>query len=925
MKKTKRIAVMLMAALMICTVAVSLVACHKTRNPEKTPFSMSISTPDGVFNPFFSTSAYDSSIIGLTQISMLSTGVKGEIVCGENEPTVVKDYTVTENKDAEGKKTLTTTYEFLIKKGIKWSNGFDLTIKDVLFNLYVYLDPAYTGSATIYSTDIVGLQNYRTQIQGDISNEQLANFESQFLTKATERVQDLITYIGIKGYFDGRPEDKPTEEDLAWGDAFADKEKVAIEDIAVIAREFYSELVSDWNAINVEDYKDWQGFKEVWQIFMLNDGGMTEFLKKKPDGTYDKDANQNYKLDTEEANKFYNNNILPYLQERHNKDGLNLNPTDKKGKDALNAAIRDCCVGIAFEAYFPEFPMDIVKKTGDKFKLEGTEWDKMRTAITLITYSQFRQVINGRSWNTTETMFDKFTKEAKSDYFAGSTRQVPNISGITTRKTANFKGTELGSEFDVLTIEVNEVDPKAIYNFAFTVAPMYYYSGTWDGKNYIKAASDGFENKSDLKPQTEFGLEFGSAKFMNEVINAPSKIRLPMGAGPYMASTANGKPATSGDQFFNMNMVYYERNPYFETVGEQLENAKIKYLRYKVVESDQIINALINGDIDYGDPSATQDNLSAVKRAGLENGMVSTNGYGYVGINPRFVPEVNVRRAIMLAMKTQLIFDGYYKGGIAEEINRHMSINNWAYPKDIPVYSSKGMIGTAVSYAYDELGEKIDMLLSEAGYNRGSDGVMQKTIAGFGVDKLDYKFTIAGGSTDHPAYAMFLNAKTILNEHGFDIKVVTSQTALTDLSAGKLEVWAAAWSSTIDPDMYQVYHMESQASSVKNWGYAQIIGGTAPAAWGDELIIVTELSDLIDKGRQTTDQDERIEIYGEALDLIMELACEFHTYQRNDMFAFQKNLLDLSTLPDWTKSGPDAEVSPFSGVLARIWEISYRA
>ena len=164
-----------------------------------------------------------------------------------------------------------------------------------------------------------------------------------------------------------------------------------------------------------------------------------------------------------------------------------------------------------------------------------------------------------------------------------------------------------------------------------------------------------------------------------------------------------------------------------------------------------------------------------------------------------------------------------------------------------------------------------------------------------------------------------------MNEHGFDIKVVTSQTALTDLSAGKLEVWAAAWSSTIDPDMYQVYHMESQASSVKNWGYAQIIGGTAPAAWGDELIIVTELSDLIDKGRQTTDQDERIEIYGEALDLIMELACEFPTYQRNDMFAFQKNLLDLSTLPDWTKSGPDAEVSPFSGVLARIWEISYRA
>ena len=81
---------------------------------------------------------------------------------------------------------------------------------------------------------------------------------------------------------------------------------------------------------------------------------------------------------------------------------------------------------------------------------------------------------------------------------------------------------------------------------------------------------------------------------------------------------------------------------------------------------------------------------------------------------------------------------------------------------------------------------------------------------------MDYKFTIAGGSTDHPAYKMFLEAAALLNEVGFDVKVVPSQQALSDLSAGKLAVWAAAWSSTIDPDMFQVYHMDSQASSVKN-------------------------------------------------------------------------------------------------------------
>ena len=89
-------------------------------NPETRPFSMSIQTPDGVFNPFFSTSAYDSTVVGQTQIGMLNTDSKGNIVCGENEPTVAKDYTVTETE--ENGKTY-TVYEFLIKNGIRFSDG----------------------------------------------------------------------------------------------------------------------------------------------------------------------------------------------------------------------------------------------------------------------------------------------------------------------------------------------------------------------------------------------------------------------------------------------------------------------------------------------------------------------------------------------------------------------------------------------------------------------------------------------------------------------------------------------------------------------------------------------------------------------------------------------------------------------------------
>ena len=164
---------------------------------------------------------------------------------------------------------------------------------------------------------------------------------------------------------------------------------------------------------------------------------------------------------------------------------------------------------------------------------------------------------------------------------------------------------------------------------------------------------------------------------------------------------------------------------------------------------------------------------------------------------------------------------------------------------------------------------------------------------------------------------MFLKAADILRKAGMEVKVVTSQTALSDLSSGKLAIWAAAWSSTVDPDMYQVYHMDSQASSTSNWGYKQIKAGKNTEAYSDEYEIITELSELIDKGRSTTDQSKRKEIYAEALDKVMELAVEMPTYQRKDMSAYNKTVLKESSMT------PESERSPYNGLLSRIWELTY--
>lgn len=859
----------LIAIILACVVAVGgtvgiIVACSTNKpqanDPETRTFTMSISTPDGVFNPYFSSSAYDSSITGLTQIGMLSTDSKGTIVCGENEPTVAKDYT----SKTEG---AYTTYEFLIKNGIKFSDGEPLTINDVLFNLYVYLDPAYSGSATIYSTDIVGLKNYRQQ-SANVGDE--SAFEEQFISEANKRIGDLVDFVRYN--YAQTPNDERPDYVETWSE---EKKASAKKDFETVAEKFKEELTTDWNSIDKESYKDWN-FTEVWQIFLYNDGGYSNFLQENPEkpGYPLKDDNGNYKLNEEEAQACYDDEIQPYIDEHPELSKEN--------------AIKEYCINSVHDSYFP-------KKDGE-YDLTRTKGDN------------FYNIVN--YWATATTISDLFTAEAKTEYFAQNEKIVPTISGITTRKeSSSFNNKKLDGEYDVLTIKINGVDPKAIYNFAFTVAPMHYYSThSWTNpetgrtKDYIASfdASKG-----------EFGIEFGNSTFMNEVINGRDKVGLPVGAGCYMASDEKGSEKSSASAFFNNNMIYYVRNPYFETVGSELSNAKIKYVTYKVVESDQILNAIIQNNVDYGEPSATQENVDYANGNGVGHVEISTSGYGYVGINPRFVPNINVRRAIMKAFNTGIIVNNYYKGGLAEIIRRPMSTTSWAYPKGVDVYKND-----EADYKYDSTGNEIEELVKAAGYNKNGNGVYEKNIQGFGVDTLNYKFTIAGGSTDHPAYAMFLKAQEILNAHGFDVKVVTSQTALSDLSSGKLAVWAAAWSSTIDPDMYQVYHIDSQASSTSNWGYKQIKSGKNDA-YKKEYQIITELSELIDQGRATIYQNEREKIYADALDKIMELAVEFPTYQRKDMMAYNKNVLDVKTMT------PENERSPYNGLISRIWELNY--
>lgn len=154
-------------------------------NNEEDALVFSSQAVDKVFNPFFSTTGPDSNVIGMTQIGMIGNDKEGNPTYGDNESVVTKDLQIVTEKDGSY-----TTYYFVLKNNVRFSNGSYLTIKDVLFNLYVYLDPVYTGSSTIYSTDIVGLKQYRTQ-EGNPDEQE--SFKDQFDTAARARITALVS------------------------------------------------------------------------------------------------------------------------------------------------------------------------------------------------------------------------------------------------------------------------------------------------------------------------------------------------------------------------------------------------------------------------------------------------------------------------------------------------------------------------------------------------------------------------------------------------------------------------------------------------------------------------------------------------------------------------------------------------------------
>ena len=471
------------------------------------------------------------------------------------------------------------------------------------------------------------------------------------------------------------------------------------------------------------------------------------------------------------------------------------------------------------------------------------------------------------------------TESAGSSLFDLMENYDAYAKGVATGETAaNISGIQKTGDYS-LRVVFTEVDATWYVTLPVIIAPMHYYG---------EASLYDYDNNM-------FGFNKGDLSHVKSVTTKP------MGAGPYkFISFENGTVR------FEANDSYYLGAP------------KIKNVQFLESTDTEKVNGVVTGTIDITDPSISDEVVKTIKDTNgndsldgdkIVTDLVDNLGYGYIGMNvnamniagePGSEASKNLRKAFgtIFSVYRDLAIDSYY-GERASVINYPISNTSWAAPQaSDPGYEvafSKDVNGNAI-YTSDMSAEDkyAAALKATLGYLEAAgftvvDGKVTAAPAG---GTMEYTAWIPGdGTGDHPTFMVFSEAKEALESIGltFIIKDLTNSSELWDaLDAQQVQIWAAAWGATVDPDMYQIYFSgdENNAPGGSNYEYA---------------IDDKDLNKLILQGRKVSDVTARKAIYKAALDIVIDWACEIPVYQRQNAIIFNPQVVDMSTVtPDIT-------------------------
>ena len=761
-----------------------------------TPLVVAYSPFSQKFSPFYADTAYDQDVASMVGLGLMTTDRMGGIIYNAIEGETVNyngtDYTYTGCADldvAYDPDTNTTTYTAKIRDDLKFSDGEPVTAKDIIFTYYTYLDPAYVGSNSLASYDIIGLTNWRTQTSDAVYN------------KYSGIADDLLKDGRGEGYVAGSTYTEDMYNDF-WNDIDTQW--------AFTVQCIYDEVHGSYG---VDDYAPMIG-KETYEEVKANDGLMVAY-----------------------AMRLWN---FCKMEEVDGKKVLVDATTGNFSWDLETSfPTMDDFIAVTKAAY-NDNPADFfdAEKTGN----EGTSIVEFARSNLISKYGPLDDEMAGKGVNSIEgiKMVDDYT----------------------------------------VTVTVNGYSAPAVYTIlGITITPMHYYGdpAKWDPDNGM------------------YGFERGNL----EQVKALTEV--PRGAGPYEFVSYKDKVVT-----FKANPNYYKGEP------------KIKTIQFKETAAAEVATAVNTGDADAGEMTGSRTRFEEVANYNsnheitgdvITTSKVDNLGYGYIGMNADTInvngePASDASKALRKALATVLAvyrdvaFDSYY-GEAASVIKYPISNTSWAAPQasdpDYKIAFSTDAQGndiyTASMSAEDKyVAAKAAALtwFEAAGYTVENGKV---TAAPEGA-KLTYEVIIPGdGSGDHPSYTVLTMAKAAFEEIGITLEIndpADSNVLWNRLDAGNQELWCAAWGSSIDPDMYQIYHGSNIVGK----------GGTDSNHYH---IDDSELNRLIMEARSSDDQSFRKATYKECLDIIVDWAVEIPAYQRQNCVIFSTKRINIDTLtPDIT-------------------------
>ncbi len=468
-------------------------------------------------------------------------------------------------------------------------------------------------------------------------------------------------------------------------------------------------------------------------------------------------------------------------------------------------------------------------------------------------------------------MIDAELGDNAAKYNAGvaTGESAPNVTGI--EKTGDYS----------VRVTLSKFAANAIYQLPVDVSPLHYYGD--------KAQYDYENNK--------FGFPKGDLSLVK------SKTTQPLGAGPYVFDSYKNGVVT-----FHANEKYFKGCP------------KTDYILFQETPATDKLSGLVAGSFDITDPSFSKKVAADIagynSNKEITGNVITTNlvdnlGYGYMGIcantvnvggEPASEASKDLRKgfATLLAVYRDTAINSYY-GEAASVIQYPISNTSWAAPRPADE-------GYQIAFSVDVDGNPIytDGMTEEEKYAAALDAAIGYfKAAGYTWDeaagkftaapagaKLDYTAMIpADGTGDHPAFGIYTATKEALASIGinFQINDLSDSNVLWNaLESGECEMWTAAWSATVDPDMYQVYHSDNIVGK----------GGTDSNHYA---VADAQLDELILEARTSPDQAFRKATYKQCLDILMDWAVEVPNYQRQNCIIFSTERVNMDTVtPDIT-------------------------